>query len=183
VPVSLEPALHQLPELIGEAGVVQVVDSQTGSRSFARISRSDTSLGRTNRGTAELNLLESIDNLVETQDQVRSVRDEESSVAVETLSFDSVEFFKHGGRVDNQPGTDESDTFGVDETRWQGVEGVLHFLAGFSVVDNDGVTSVVTSGTSRTNIGFSSENVGKLAFSFVTPLGTETGNSKKGISG
>jgi hypothetical protein len=173
VTVSLEPALDQLPELFRETRVVQVVNSKTGSRRLARVSWSDTSLGCTDRLSTEFNFLETVDDLVETQDQVRSVTDEESTVAVETLCLDGIELLKHGRRVDDETGTDERDTLGVDQTRGQGVESVLHPLAGFLVVDDDGVPSVVSSGTSCTDIGFSCENVGKLAFSFVTPLGSE----------
>jgi hypothetical protein len=173
VTVSLEPALDQLPKLFREAGVVQVVDSQTGSRSLARVSWSDTSLGRSDGRTTEFDLLETVNDLVEAHDQVSSVRDEQSTGAVEALSLDGIEFLKHGRRVDDETGSDKGDTLGVDQAGRQGVESVLHPLAGFLVVDNDGVAGVVSTSTSRTDIGFGSENVGELAFSFVTPLGSE----------
>jgi hypothetical protein len=173
VSVSLEPALDQLPELFRETGVVQVMNSQTGSGSLARVRGSNTSLGRPDGLSTEFDFLETVDDLVEAEDQVRSVADEQSAVAVKTLGLDRVELLEHGRRVDDETGTDERDTLGVDQARGQGVEGVLHPLAGFRIVDDDGVSGVISSGTSGTDVGFRCENVGKLAFSFVTPLGSE----------
>jgi hypothetical protein len=110
---------------------------------------------------------------VEAHDQVSSVRDEQSTGAVETLGLNGVEFLKHGRRVDDETGSDEGDTLGVDQAGRQGVESVLHPLAGFLVVDNDGVAGVVSTSASRADIGFGGENVRELALSFVTPLGSE----------
>lgn len=173
VSVSLEPALDQFPELFRETGVIQVMNPQTGSGRLARVSWSDTSLGRTDGRTPEFDFLETVNDLVEAQDQVRSVGDEESAGAVETLRLDGIEFLEHGRRVDHESGSDERDTLGVDQAGGQGVESVLHLLASCRVVDDDGVTGVITSCASCTDIGVGRQDIGKLALSFVTPLGSE----------
>lgn len=173
VSVSLEPALDQLPELFREAGVVQVVNTQTGSRRLARVSWSNTSLGRTDGRTTEFDFLETVYDLVEAQDQMRSIRDEESTGAVETLRLDGIEFLKHGRRVNNETGSDERDTLGVDQAGGQGVKSVFHLLASFRVVYDNGVAGVVTACASCTDIGFGGQDIGKLALSFVTPLGSK----------
>lgn len=48
VTVSLEPSFDELPELGGEARVIQVMDTETRSGGFGRVSGSDTLLGGAN---------------------------------------------------------------------------------------------------------------------------------------
>jgi hypothetical protein len=45
VAISLEPPLNEVPELVGERRVVQVVHPQTGPAGLGRVSRSDTLTG------------------------------------------------------------------------------------------------------------------------------------------
>jgi hypothetical protein len=54
------------------------------------------------------------------------------------------------------------------------MESIAGLLPRLLVPDDDGMTSIVSSGRSTTEVGFCCENVGELAFSFVTPLSTET---------
>lgn len=77
VAVSLEPALDELAELGREAGVVQVVHSESRPRGLGRVSWSDTLLRGADRGSAELDLLEAINDLVEAENEVGSVGDEQ----------------------------------------------------------------------------------------------------------
>lgn len=58
-------------------------------------------------------------------------------------------------------------------TTGQKVEGIASFLA-LIISDNDGVTGIVTTGTSSANVRLSSKDVHKLSLTLVTPLGSET---------
>jgi hypothetical protein len=171
VSISLETTLNECPKLGRELGAVEVVHSESGSGSLGRVSWANSSSGRSDTtgpaaerlprknqlqqrdcmrgrrvfspGSAQFDLLESVDDLVETHDQVRSVRDEKTTGAVQscnqdsmrpgrisacvqtchissrsqlTLLLDIVKLFEHGREVDNQSGTDESDALGVDQT-------------------------------------------------------------------
>lgn len=57
-------------------------------------------------------------------------------------------------------------------TAWQEVESIARLFA-LWVLDHNSVSSVVPSRTSCADIGLSSEDIDKLAFAFVTPLGSE----------
>lgn len=76
--VSLEAALDELPELGGEAGIVEMVDSETGPGRLGRVRGPDALLRGADGRAAELNLLETVHDLVEAEDEVGSVRDEQA---------------------------------------------------------------------------------------------------------
>ncbi len=123
VTVALETSLDELAELGGEElGVVEVVHSQTGSRSLGRVGRTDALLGGAMLLPAELDLLETVDELVEVKDEVGAVRDEQTAVAVEALLLDRVELRKERRHVHHHTGTDEAGAARVDETRGKQVE-------------------------------------------------------------
>lgn len=58
-------------------------------------------------------------------------------------------------------------------TTGQKVEGIAGFLA-LIISDNNGVTGIVTTGTSSANVRLSGKDVHKLSLALVTPLGSET---------
>lgn len=58
------------------------------------------------------------------------------------------------------------------------MEGVGHLLLRLLVSHHNGVTGVVTASTSGADIGFSSQDIGKFALSFVSPLCAESGERK-----
>lgn len=60
-----------------------MVDAESTAGRFGRVRWPDSLLSRSNRRTAELNLLEAVDDLVKVEDEVRAIRDEEATVAVE----------------------------------------------------------------------------------------------------
>lgn len=49
----------------------------------------------------------------------------------------------------------------------------ISLLFALVTLDDDGVASVVTTGTTRTHICLSSKDINKLALALVTPLGAE----------
>lgn len=108
VSVPLEAALDELAELgCKKLRVVEVVDTETGTRGLGRIGgpnahlggsnagkrgkarrhvskvRDDRCEGRHSRRSTELDLLEAVNNLVEVKDEVGPVGDEEPALAVE----------------------------------------------------------------------------------------------------
>jgi len=62
---------------------------------------------------------------------------------------------------------------GSRRTTGQSVECIARLLSGL-IPDDNGVSSIVSSGTSTTEVGFGRQDVGELSFSFVTPLSSET---------
>ena len=58
-------------------------------------------------------------------------------------------------------------------TTWQKVEGIS-VLCAFRVLDNNGVSRIVSSRTPCADIRFCRKDVDELAFAFVTPLGAES---------
>ena len=93
------------------------------------------------------------------------------------MRLDIVQLFKHRRDVDDQTRPDKGDTLGVDQTTGQGMERIAGLLPRSLVTDNDGVTGIVSTGTSTTEVGLGGENVGELSLAFVTPLSTETASA------
>lgn len=59
-------------------------------------------------------------------------------------------------------------------TRGKKVEGILDLLA-LVVVNNNGVTGVVTAGAASADLSLRRENIDELALALVSPLGAEAG--------
>ncbi|KAH3685063.1 hypothetical protein WICPIJ_003940 [Wickerhamomyces pijperi] len=105
-------------------------------------------------GTFDKDLLLVGDGLVDESDRVNDVRLQCFSVLFQSLQFTFKVVFKV--TVSLQSGLDQSsqvDTLRVDQTGRQHVEIVL------DVVDDDGMTSIVTTGTTTTNIDIFTENI------------------------
>lgn len=87
VTVTLDPSLNKSPELLGESLLIEeMVNTETRAGSLGGVSWADSLLGSTNRRSAELGFLESIDDLVEVEDEVSAVGEEKTAVAVEACS-------------------------------------------------------------------------------------------------
>lgn len=74
--------------------------------------------------------------------------------------------------MDNDTRADERLDLGVDETRRQKVEGIGGLLA-LLILDNDGVTSVVTASAAGANVCVRREDIDKFALALIAPLGSE----------
>lgn len=145
----------------------QVVDSDTGSRGLGGVSRTNTLAGGANGllGGRQLLLLETVSELVEVKDQVASRRHEKSVSAVKTLVLNGLELVEERGDVDHDSGTKQVLAVGVDKAGGQHVEVVL------DITNHNGVSSVVSTLASSTNVDLVAENIHELSLSFVAPLG------------
>lgn len=63
------------------------MDSKTRSGGFARVSRTNSLLRRSDAGTTKFDLFQSVYDLMEVKDEVCPVGDEETSVAIETCIY------------------------------------------------------------------------------------------------
>lgn len=145
----------------------QVVDSDTGSRGLGGVGRADTLTGGANGllGGGQLLLLETVGQLVEVENQMASRRDEKSVSALETLVLNGLELVEERGHVDHDSGAEQVLAVGVDQTGGQHVEVVL------DIADHNGVSSVVSTLASGTNVNLVAENIHELSLSFIAPLG------------
>lgn len=122
---------------------------------------------RTNVSSTKLNLLETIHQLVNIEDNVRSVRDVDPVRGVEAVLVERLQLLEEAGHVDDAAAANDVDAAGVDETRGEDVEVVC------DTIGDDGVPGVVTTLSAAAQLRFVGEDVGKLAFAFVAPLGAE----------
>lgn len=91
-----------------------------------------------------------------------------------TLALESVELVEKRRDVDDDTRADESLDLGVDETRRKEVEGIGGLLA-LVILNNDGVTGIVSAGTAGTDVCVRREDVDKFALALIAPLGSEAG--------
>lgn len=111
---------------------------------------------------------------MDVEDDMGPIGDVNSSIGIEPMLLQRLEFFKEAGHVDDAAATDDIDAIGVDEAAGQNVE-----IVSDAVCDN-GMACIVTALGTAADLRLMGEDIGELALAFVTPLGAEDDGDRHG---
>ncbi len=91
-----------------------MMNAQSRSTCFGAVRRTNASFGCSNIRTAQFHFLQSIDNLVEVKDQMSSIADFKSTLGVNALCLQVIEFFKQTRNMHNHAVANNSNALWID---------------------------------------------------------------------
>jgi hypothetical protein len=97
---------------------------------------------------------------VQFEQGVSAVADEDTVLVVEVVLLELLKLVEELRHADNSSGTDKVDGLGVDQTGRENVEVVS------DTIDNDGVTSIVTTGRASGDLELLRQEVDELALAY-----------------